>query len=105
MLFIGYYTVDCTISNYIWTSAQMTTILDEPIRESNTVKSSGHESKYSSVLYSQLYNYLLLYIQLFKENATFKLHFVLIVLLCMWTTTRYIHSILYALATKENVVI
>jgi len=22
---IGYYTVDCTIPNYIWTSAQMTT--------------------------------------------------------------------------------
>jgi len=29
---MGYYTVDCTILKYIWTSAQMTTILDEPIR-------------------------------------------------------------------------
>ena len=39
-------------------SAQVSTILDEPIGESNTLKSSGHESKYMSVLYSQLYNYL-----------------------------------------------
>jgi len=51
----------------------MTIILDEPI---------GHESNYISVLSSQLYNYLLLYIQLFKENATFKLQFVLIVSPC-----------------------
>ena len=29
LIFIGYYTVDCTIPKYIWTSAQMTTILDE----------------------------------------------------------------------------
>jgi len=43
-IIIGYYTVDCTIPTYSWTSAQMTTILDEP--------------KYMSVLYSQLYNYL-----------------------------------------------
>ena len=28
---IGYYTVDCAIPKYIWTSAQMTTILDEPM--------------------------------------------------------------------------
>ena len=42
-IIIGYYTIDCTIPKYIWTSAQMT---------------SGHESKYISVLYSQLYNYL-----------------------------------------------
>jgi len=48
----------------------------------NMVKLSGHKSKYISILYSQLYNYLLLYIQLFKENATFKLHLVLIVLPC-----------------------
>ena len=46
-ILIGYYTVDCTIPNYIW-----------PIGSSNMVKSSGHESKYISVLYSQLYNYL-----------------------------------------------
>ena len=42
-IIIGYYTVDCTIPNYIWTSAQMTTILDEPISDSNMVKTSGHE--------------------------------------------------------------
>ena len=54
-IIIGYYTVDCTIPIYIWTSAQMTTILDEPI---------GHESKYISVLYSQLYNYLFIIYQL-----------------------------------------
>ena len=28
---IGYYTVDCTIPEYSWTSAQMTLLLDEPI--------------------------------------------------------------------------
>ena len=61
-ILIGYYTVD---SLYL-TSAQMTSILEEPIGESNMVKLSGHEFKCSSVLYSQLYNYLLLYIQLFK---------------------------------------
>jgi len=49
---------------------------------SNMINSSGHEAKYILVLYSQLYKYILLYIQLFKENATFKLHFVLIVLPC-----------------------
>jgi len=54
------------------------------------VKSSGHESKYISVLYSQLYNYLLLYIQLFKENATFELHIVLIVLPCKQQNVTYI---------------
>ena len=48
-IIIGYYTVDCTIPKNIWTSAQMTT---------NMVKSSGRETKYISVLYSQLYNYL-----------------------------------------------
>jgi len=57
-IFKGYYTVDCTIPKYVWTSAQMTlpywTILD-PKGKSNMVKSSGHESKYISVLYSQLY--------------------------------------------------
>ena len=37
---------------------QITTILDEPIGNSNMVKLSGHESKYISVLYSQLYIYL-----------------------------------------------
>ena len=42
-ILIGYYTVDCTILKYIWTSAQMTTILDEQKGESNMVKSSGHE--------------------------------------------------------------
>ena len=52
-----------------------------PIGESNMEKSSGHESKYISVLYSQLYNFVL-YIQLFKENVTFKLHFDFIVLPC-----------------------
>ena len=57
-IIICYYTVDCTIPKYIWTSAQMNIILDEPIGESNMVKSSWHESKYISVLYSQLYNYL-----------------------------------------------
>ena len=31
IILIGYYTVDCTIPEYIWTSAQITTILDEPI--------------------------------------------------------------------------
>jgi len=31
IIIIGYYTVDCTIPKYIWTSAQMATILDEPI--------------------------------------------------------------------------
>ena len=61
-ILIGYYTVDCTLPKYIWTSAQTTTILEEPICESNMVKSSGHESKYISVLYSQLYNYLFYYI-------------------------------------------
>jgi len=48
----------------------------------------------------------LLYIQRFKENATFKLRFVLIVLPCK-QQKGYIHSFflkLYALATKENVV-
>ena len=42
-IIIGYYTVDCTIPNYIWTSAQMTTIWDEPISDSNMVKTAGHE--------------------------------------------------------------
>ena len=28
---IGYYTVDCTIQKYIWTSAQITTILAEEV--------------------------------------------------------------------------
>ena len=46
----------------------MTTTLDELIGESNMVKSSGHESKYISVLYSQLSNQLLLYIQLGVGN-------------------------------------
>ena len=31
MIIIGHYTVDCKIPKSIWTSAQMTTILDEPI--------------------------------------------------------------------------
>jgi len=53
-ILIGYYTVD---SIYL-TSAQMTSILEEPIGESNMVKLSGHEFKCISVLYSQLYNYL-----------------------------------------------
>jgi len=66
-MIIGYYTVDCTIPKYILASVQMTSIL--PIGESNMVKLSGHESKYISVLYSQLYNYLFI-IQLVKENAT-----------------------------------
>jgi len=52
----------------------------------NVVKASGHESKYISALYSQLYNYLLLYIQLFKEKATF----VLIVLPCKQENVTYI---------------
>ena len=42
-ILIGYYTVDCTILKYIWTSAQMTTILDEQKGESNVAKSSRHE--------------------------------------------------------------
>jgi len=37
---LGYYTVDCTIPKYIWTSAYMTSISEEPIGESNMVKSS-----------------------------------------------------------------
>ena len=41
-IIIDYYTVDCTIPKYIWTSANMTTILEEPIDESNMVKLSGH---------------------------------------------------------------
>ena len=61
---IGYYTVDCTIPTYIWTSAQMTTI--------GTV---------NCIIT------LLLYIQLFKENVTFKLHVVLIVLPCKQNVT------------------
>ena len=38
-------TVDCTIPKYIWTSAQMTTLLEEPIGESNMVKLPGHVYK------------------------------------------------------------
>ena len=81
---IGYYTVDCTIPKYILTIAQMTSILEEPIGEFNMVNSSWHETKFISVLYSQLYNYLFIInvIQLFKETVTFKLHCVLIVLPC-----------------------
>ena len=60
-----------------------------PIGESNMVKLSGHESKYISVLYSQLYNNLLLHIQLFKVNATFKLHCVFIVLPCKQHNVTY----------------
>jgi len=56
------------ISKDIWTSAQITTILEEPIGESNMVTLSGHKSNYISLLYS-LYNYciitFLLFIQLF----------------------------------------
>jgi len=42
-----------------------------------------------------LYIYILLYIQLFKENATFKLHFVLIVLPCKQQHVTYIRFLNY----------
>ena len=49
--------------------------------------------------------YFLLYIQLFKENATFKLQFVLFVLPCKQQHVTYIRFFkLYALVSKENVV-
>ena len=47
------------------------------------------------LLYSQLYNYLLLYIQRFKENATVKLHFVLIILPCKQQNVTYIRLLNY----------
>ena len=58
----------------------------------NTVKSSGEgvQIDFGIQQYNQLYNYLLLYIRLFKENATFKLHFVLIVLPCKQQNLTYI---------------
>ena len=70
-IYIGYYTVDCTIPKYILTIAQMTSILEEPIGEFNMVKLSGHESKYISVLYSQLYSYLFYYISKCHFKVTF----------------------------------
>jgi len=54
----------------------MTTILEEPIGESNMVKLPGHVYKNISVLCSQLYNYLFIIYP--TENATFKIHFFLI---------------------------
>jgi len=56
----------------------MTTILDELIGD----KLSGHKSKYIRYCTVNCIITFLLYIQLFKENATFKLHLALIVLPC-----------------------
>jgi len=68
----------------------------------NMVTLSWHEFKYILVLYSYLYNYLLLY--MYCSNATFKIHFFLIFLPCK---NHNLHSIFkfYALATQEIVVI
>ena len=86
---IGYYTVDCTIPKYIWTSAQMT------IGSSNMVKLSGHESKYIRYCTVNCVITFLLYIQVFKENATFKLHFALIFLPCNKHNVTYIRFLKY----------
>ena len=84
-IFKGYYTVDCTIPKYVWTSAQMTlpywTILD-PKGKSNMVKSSGTSPNIFRYCTVNCIITFLLYIQLFKVNATLKLHFVRIVLPC-----------------------
>ena len=64
---------------------------------------------YFGIVQSTVYLPFLLYIQLFKENATFQLQFVLIVFPCKQQNVTYIwflkymHS--YALVTKENLVI
>ena len=79
-LFIGYYTVDCTIPTYIWTSAQMTTILVNTIHYVSHLGTSPIIFRYWTV---NCIITVLLYIQLFKENATFKLQFVFIVLPCI----------------------
>ena len=52
------------------------------------VKLSGHEFCF---VVNCIITFLL-YIQLFKENATFKLHFVIIVLPCKQQNVTYIRS-------------
>ena len=78
---IDYYTVDYTIPNYIWTSAYRL------VQYGSHLGTSPNIFRYCTVNCKIT---LLLYIQLFKENATFKLHFVLIVLPCKQQNVRYI---------------
>jgi len=53
----------------------MAFILEEPICVSNMVKLSGHESKYISVLYGQLYIYLFIIYPIVQRKCHFKVTF------------------------------
>ena len=66
-----------------------------PISSSNMIKLSGHESKCIRYCTVNCVITFLLYIQLLKENATFKLHFVLIVLPCKQQNVTYIRFLNY----------
>ena len=72
----------------IWTSAHMTTILDDRrVQYGSHLGTSPNIFRYCTV---NCIITFLLYIQLFKENVTFKLHFVLIVLPCKQQNVSYI---------------
>jgi len=60
----------------------MSSILEEPIAESNMVRLSGHESKTSSVWYSQMYNYLFIMCPIVQRKCHFYDTLFLIFLSC-----------------------